>query len=136
MATIPSGYASLTNGIQPRFALGFAVNGTAIPDPKGFSGKVSDLDILGKRDTTGTLHRKRVATKNPLKIEYENIPWEWIKQICQLMTAEKFNFTYPDPATQANKTIEAYVGDREYEAVQLPENGPWVGNLKFSVIEY
>lgn len=136
MPTIPSYFQTATGGIEPRFNLGFAVNDTAIPDPKGFSGKISDLDILGKRDTTGTLHRKRVATKNPLKIEYENIPWEWIKQIVQLMTAEKFMFSYPDPATQATKTIEAYVGDREYEAVQLPMGGPWVGNLKFSVIEY
>lgn len=136
MPTIPSYFQQPTGGIAARFTLGFAVNNTAIPDPKGFSGKVSDLDILGKRDTTGTLHRKRVATKNPLKIEYENIPWEWIKQICQLMTAEKFTFTYPDPATQTVKTIDAYVGDREYEAVQMPENGNWVGSLKFSIIEY
>lgn len=136
MPTIPSYYTNATGEIAARFDLGFAVNGTAIPDPKGFSGKVSDLDILGKRDTTGTLHRKRVATKNPLKIEYENIPWAWIKEICQLMTAEKFTFSYPDPASRTTKTIEAYVGDREYEAVQLPTGGAWVGNLKFSVIEY
>ena len=33
-------------------------------------------------------------------------------------------------------TIDAYVGDRDFTAVWSPENGIWIGNLKFSVIEY
>lgn len=135
MSQVPL-YFTPTAGINPTYDLGFAVNDTAIPDPHGFSGKISDLDILGKRDTTGKLHRKRVATKHPLKVEYENIPWEWIRVICNLMTGAKFRFRYPDPDTQALKTIYAYVGDREWKAVQLPTEGVWLGELKFSVIEY
>ena len=118
-----------------RYDMGFKIGNTAIPDPKVFTGKVSDLDTLGKRDANGLLHRNRVATKHPLKLEYENIEWTKIQAICALMTGESFNFTYPDPAC-GTKTITAYVGDRDWEVISAPSSGVKLGNLKFSVIEY
>lgn len=118
-----------------RYDMGFKINGTNIPDPKKFTGKVSDLDTMGKRDANGLLHRCRVATKHPLKLEYENITWSMMRTICGLMTEASFSFTYVDPAV-GSKTITAYVGDRDWEVVNAVYNQEPIGNLKFSVIEY
>ena len=62
------------------YKMGFKVNNVAIPDPSGFTGKVSDLDTEGGRDATGTLHRHRVATKFPLKLQYNAISYEMMGQ--------------------------------------------------------
>ena len=119
------------------YNMGFQIGGTNIPDPSAFSGKESDLDTMGERDATGYLHRNRVATKHPINLEYKNIPWSTICEICALMTADKFTFRFPDPfSSNQYKTIDAYVGDRDFTAVWSPTNGIWIGNLKFSVIEY
>ena len=119
-----------------KYTMGFILGTTAIPDPTTFTGAESDLDTMGERDATGYLHRNMVATKHPLKIEYKNIPWSLVQQIGVLLRADKFTFTYPDPFYASAHTIDAYVGDREWEAVYSPEQNMWIGNLKFSVIEY
>ena len=118
------------------YAMGFKVGTTAIPDPAVFTGAESDLDTMGERDATGYLHRNRVATKHPLKLEYHNIPWATIMTVSALLTGAKFSFTFPSPFTGSTQTIDAYVGDREFEAVWMPDGQIWLGNLKFSVIEY
>ena len=118
------------------YVMGFKVESKAIPDPSSFSGKESDLDSMGERDANGYLHRNRVATKHPLSLEYKNLAWSAILDICSLLKKDKFQFTYPDPWNGKNATIVAYVGDRDFTAVWSPENGEWIGDLKFSVIEY
>lgn len=118
-----------------RFDMGFMVNGTPIPDPTKFTGAVSDLDLMGKRDATGYLHRERVATKHPLKMEYTNISWQMICYICGLLKDDKFTFTYRDPA-EGQMTFDAYVGDREWEVVRAVNGEAHIGTLKFSVIQY
>jgi len=118
------------------YSMGFLVNGTRIPDPNKFTGAVSDLDTMGKRDANGLLHRKRVATKHPLKFEYTNIPWDTIQTICGLISADAFQFTYFDPAVGATRTMTAYTGDRNWEVVsKIPGKTP-IGTLSFSIIEY
>ena len=119
------------------YSMGFKINGTAIPNPSSFSGKESDLDTMGERDANGYLHRNRVATKHPLNLEYKNITWDTIQTIGSLLTNDKFTFTFPNPfSSSATDTIDAYVGDRDFDTVWSPEVGDWIGNLKFSVIEY
>ena len=115
--------------------MGFLVNGHPLPDPSKFAGAVSDLDTMGKRDATGYLHRNRVATKHPMKLEYANIPWHIICRICELIKDDKFSFTYYDPAA-GSLTFDAYAGDREWEVVQAGEGQAHIGNLKFSIIQY
>lgn len=118
-------------------SLGFKINGTSIYNPTSFSGKESDLDTMGERDANGYLHRNRVATKHPMSLEYKNVPWWSIVDLCQLMTRDKFSFTFPDPFSDSRtRTIEAYAGDRDFSAVWMPETGEWIGNLKVSIIEY
>ena len=126
------------NEMRPfSYSMEFAVNGKPIPNPSAFSGAESDLDTMGERDATGYLHRNKVATKYPLKLEYSNIPWNALVAICQLMTNESFEFTFPDPfSTNATRTITAYAGDRKFSAVQMSNTrAEYVANLKVSIIE-
>ena len=117
------------------YNLGFAIGDTAIPDPTAFSGKESDLDTMGERDATGYLHRNKVATKHPMEISYENIPWNAIVQLCGLMASSQFSFTFPDPfSSSATRTITAYAGDRNFSAVKMFDE--YLGSLKVSLIEY
>ena len=121
---------------EPLYTMGFEVNGEPIPDPNVFTGSESDLDTMCERDATGYLDRNRVATKHPLKIEYNNISWELIMDISKLLRNDKFTFTFPSPFTGDMQTIDAYVGDRNFETVRSPMGGVWIGSLKFSIIEY
>lgn len=120
----------------PHYGMGFSVDGIPIPDPSVFTGAESDLDTMGERDATGYLHRNKVATKYPLKLEYSNISWDTIMEICPLLRKAKFRFTFPSPFLGGFQTIDAYVGDRDFECVWKPYGSVGVGNLKFSVIEY
>ena len=120
-----------------RYDMGFAINGKPIPDPAVFTGAESDLDTMGERDLTGTLHRNMVATKHPLKLEYHNIPWVLAIEICTMIRGQQqFTFTWPDPFRNGNSTMTAYAGDREFECVWAPRYHTWLGNLKFSIIEF
>lgn len=128
---VPDDYPAL------RYDMEFAIDGKAIPDPAVFTGAESDLDTMGERDATGYLHRNMVATKHPLKLEYQNIPWRTVIDICTLMRGkDRFQFTFPDPFRNDKSTITAYVGDREFECVWANRLNTWLGNLKFSIIEY
>jgi len=121
----------------PTYDMGFKIDGKPIPDPMSFTGKESDLDTMGERDATGYLHRNMVATKRPLHIEYENVPWIQIIEICTMIRGkDQFQFTFPDPFRNGESTITAYAGDREFECVWAEKYHQWMGNLKFSVIEY
>ena len=119
------------------YSMGFKVGNTAIPDPASFSGKESDLDTMGERDATGYLHRNRVSTKHPLTMEYKNLPWGVIHEICVLLMSDQFSFTFPSPfSTSGTVTISAYAGDRDFSAVWSPDNDEWLGNLNINIIEY
>lgn len=124
----------------PRYSMGFSVtvgnSTTAIPDCSEFSGKESDLDTMGERDATGYLHRNKVATKYPLKLKYNNIPVAVAKTICDALRYDKFNFTWYSLYEGTMKTMEAYVGDRDFEATWWPEDGVYLVNLSFSIIQY
>jgi hypothetical protein len=117
------------------YSMGFAVNGVPIPDPSAFSGAVSDLDASGERDASGELHRDRVATKIPIKLKYNNWDWEMIKDLLIRVSADAFEFTFPNPVTGQLATDKRYVGDRDFELVLKTQHG-YIGNLSFSTIPY
>lgn len=126
------------------YDMGFAVNGTPIPDPAVYTGKASALDTEGGRDATGTLHRNMVARKHPLKLEYHAIDFDMMEYIMSKMTGSSFRFTFPDPA-DGLITMKAYVGDRDWETIMAAERvedgsagwkKKWIGNLSFSIIEF
>lgn len=119
------------------YSMGFAVDGTPIPDPSAFSGKDSALDASGERDASGYLHRDMVATKQPLKLEYSAIDWDMISTILSLTKNESCQFTFPDPNTPGEtRTMTAYVGDRDWDVQLIMETGEYVGKLSFSAIEF
>lgn len=128
------------------YQLGFKVGNTAIPDPTSWTGQISDLDIYGERDQTGLLHRKRVATKEPMKFSWVNITWGEAHTIVNLTSAESFQFTFRSLKTNALKTITAYRGaDVNFTVKQAFygdfENAQGTGtnvlvDLDISIIEY
>lgn len=129
------------------YKMGFAVNGTPIPDPTTYSGIVSDLDIFGERDLQGTLHRKRVATKEPLKLSWAAIPFTEAQAIVALTSGDSFQFTYRSMRTGQSRTMRAYRGadvpyeflscwDGRYTASSANAIEPCLVNLNLSIIEY
>jgi len=128
--------AGLQEYPEMNYSMGFLVDKMPIPDPSEFSGKESDLDTMGERDATGYLHRNKVATKYPLKLSYSNIPLETAWEICKKIRKDKFQFTWWSPYHADFYTMDAYVGDRDFEATWWPEGGIYLVNLSFSVIEY
>lgn len=122
-----------------RWELGFQVDGVLLPDPTEFSGAHSSLDLSGKRDANGLLHRQMVALKNPLKIGWDNIDKDMICKILALVKEESFSFTYPDPVLGTMNTRTCYAGDRSWDFHHMiNEYGreKYIGSLKFSVIEF
>ena len=133
-------YASVSAGMrgypEPSYTMGFSVDGTAIPDPNEFSCNEADLDTMGERDATGSLHRNMVATKWNMKIGWTGIPWDTIMDIGKLVKGPKFSFSFPCPFTGEVETIDAYAGDRSMTDKWSPLNGIWLGDISFSVIQY
>lgn len=121
---------------QYSYNLGFAINGTPIPDPHGFSGSTSDLDTSAERGVDGYLHRNWVARKISTELQYKNISWDKLQEISTLMNTPQFSFTFPDPNTGTNRTTTCYAGDRNWTAVWLPTDGEWIADLTVSIIEY
>lgn len=122
--------------ITYRYEMGFMVDGYPIPDPYEYSGMESSLDTQAERDATGWLHRNMVAIKHPLKLRWQNIDWETITEILNLVKGDKFEFTCDDPAVGGVVTRTCYAGDREWTCRWMPGGENGIGDLSFSVIEY
>ena len=94
-------------------SLGLTVNGKKIPDPAEWNYQIGDLDTSGRRDATGLLHRKRVATKINYEFSWNALEWNMLTHILGLINAEKFTLVAPDPRTFDTKYKgDYYVGDR------------------------
>ena len=118
------------------YDMGFKVDGTPIPDPSTYSGVDSALDASGERDANGYLHRDMVATKIPIKVDWNALDWGTICDILKLLRGESFQFTYPDPCSGTHRTMKAYCGDRAWNVERILDDGTYVGSLSFSVIEF
>ena len=108
---------------QYKYDMGILVNNTRIPDPGSWKYQVSDLDTLGKRDVTGLLHRKKVATKINYQFTWNALDWEMLQIIVAAVEPEQFSFTAPNPVTfNSMRTGTYYVGDRQGSCLYyLPE---------------
>lgn len=95
------------------FDMGIHVNGRALPDPSAWAYEVADLDTSAKRDSTGYLHRNRVATKVNYEFEWKAIDWMTLQDILGMVSDAKFTLSAPDPRTfQTMWSGEYYVGNR------------------------
>lgn len=122
-----------------KFAMGFKVGNTNIPDPSKMTYQVGDLDTSGKRDATGYLHRKMVATKINYELSWNSLEWEMLQTILAAINHESFTFTAPDPRTFLNTyTGTYYVGDRTGEVNYYLTEKDDVGrfSLKVKFIEF
>lgn len=97
--------------------MGITINGKAIPDPSEWSYQVGDLDTSGRRDATGLLHRKRVATKINYEFSWKSLEWKMLQLILNKITDAKFTLVAPDPRTfNTLYSGDYYVGDRTGKA--------------------
>ena len=119
-----------------RYDMGFAVNGSPLPDPASFGGTENSLDTEAERDASGYLHRNMVATKHTYKMGWKNIDWQMMTDILSKVSGSKFQFTAPDPSAGETVTRDCYAGDRSWECVWSPAGEDSIGNLSFNVIEY
>lgn len=113
------------------------INGQDLPiSPSAFEVTILDLDDADNtfRTANGNLSRERVATKRQIDIEFPAMTTDTLKSLHDLMTAERFQFTYFDPYEARNLTKTFYVGDRKV-GVALIRNGVyyWQGlSIKFT----
>ena len=123
--------------MQHYYQFGLAINGTSIPDPSSFEYSVADLDLSGDRDSTGYLHRDRVATKHNVKIKYDALEYPIVKTILGLLSGAEFEFTFILPDTNATYTSTYYVGDRTMNVINaLSAKENWLCDMSFDLTEY
>ena len=124
---------------QYKYDMNIRVNGTNIPDPSEWKYQVSDLDTLGKRDVTGLLHRKKVATKINYQFKWNSLDWEMLQLIVGAVVPEQFTFQAPNPVTfNSMYTGNYYVGDRQgsclYYLTEKPDKAQF--DLELHFIEF
>lgn len=126
----------------PETLMGFRINGTPIPDPTSWSGSISDLDIYGERDIKGTMHRKRVATKQPVRLNYVNISWDEAHDIVALTQGERLELRFMSLKTNKVELIGVYRGADVNYSVNMCFSGEFHNEkqcrvtLDISFIEY
>lgn len=124
--------------VYKKTSLGFTANGVQLPDPSSYSYTVSDLDASGERDTTGLLHRDRVAVKHNVSVKWNALDWNTVNTILNTVSAESFSFTFPCPEANGSYTGTYYVGDRSVENITMFSSawGDYVGGLSINFIEF
>lgn len=125
--------------LEYHYTLGITINGVALPDPPydgGYSFSVADLDISAERDTTGKLHRDRVATKINAQFNYNLIGWDKAREILAALGDAEFSATILTFDGTHSGTY--YCGDRSCAPIWLPDGtkSKWITSLKFNIIEY
>jgi hypothetical protein len=116
---------------------GLRIGNDYIPDPSSFEYTVSDLDLSAERDSNGTLHRDRVATKHNCKISYDALTYPIVKEILGLIADAEFSFSFIRPDTLQEYTGTYYVGDRTMKVINAwDEPCNWLCDLSFDLIEY
>lgn len=119
--------------------MGFIIDGTAIPDPSEMEYEVADLDLSGERDTTGRLHRDRVATKVNYSLTWNAITWSQLQIILNAISPAQFSLDAPDPRTLKGRYKgDYYVGNRSGKTYFYRSDNPEtaVYSISFKLIEY
>lgn len=126
--------------------LRFIINGITIPDPSSYDYSSQSLDTSAERDTSGLLHRKMVATKYNVALQWQGLPYTKAQEILALVKNESCTFTFPcpeEPITTSNPyglhTGKYYAGDRKcslLKAIYPDDKSKWICSLQFDLIEY
>lgn len=110
-----------------KYELGFVVGGVKLPDPSGFDVQIQDLDSPdSERDIgNGLLHRDRITTKINCTISWDALNAELAQSIIQAVSADQFQFTFPDPRNFAETyTGTYYAGDKSFNVLWFPPDFP------------
>lgn len=101
------------------------VNGYEFPPPKrGVKPTVTTVVDAG-RNANGSVVGQRVG-RDQYKID--GLEWSWLTaeqwgQILSVLSPFFVYVTFPDPVTNAPKTVKMYCGDRTAEPYWVDENG-------------
>ena len=89
------------------------VDNVTLPSPSKFEWSIQDVS-LGEsgRDDAGYMYKSRVTSKRKILLEWQGIKPATAKTILEAFQPEYIHVTYFDPLTGADRTMEAYIGDR------------------------
>jgi hypothetical protein len=121
------------------YQMGLKLGGVSIPDPSGWSFSIEDVDASAERDTTGLLHRDRVAQKINFSYTFNAITWAEVATILNAINSAQFAATTPNPyAAGSTRSGTYYVGKRSGETIFFREDKEETGRftLSFNIIEY
>lgn len=133
------------SGIVYNKSMLFKIGNTIIPDPGEYDYSSQSLDTSAERDTTGLLHRKMVATKFNVALQWSGIDYVTAHEILKLIRPQEFIFSFPCPEediTVSNPnglhTGKYYCGDRKVSVLvaNKPDKSKWICSLQFDLIEY
>jgi hypothetical protein len=115
------------------------INGQNLPiTPSAFEVTILDLDDADNtfRTSDGQFSRERVATKRQIAMEFNAMTTDTLKTLHDLMTNEKFTFTYFDPYAARMVTKSFYVGDRKVGVALIVDGVYYWQGLSITFTEY
>lgn len=122
-----------------KYDLGLMAGSYAMPDPSEFTLNLADLDTEAHRDTTGELHRNRVAQKLTADYSWNVLPWNVGVALLSAVSGDSFMHVCPDPRNLASPfTAKCYVSDRKIRVVYMldgQKNNAML-NVSLSIIEF
>lgn len=121
------------------YDMGLSINGSAIPDPSGWSFSIEDLDTSAERNAEGTLSRSFVAQKINYSYTYKAISAELLSTILGYLNSPIFPAVAPDPYNIGNVRVGSYyAGKRSGETILYSKSREEIGlfDLSFNLIEY
>jgi hypothetical protein len=123
---------------QPRTGI-LSVNGHNLPDPKGITWSLQDLDAEEGtgRNQEGKAFRDRVAVKRKLQITFTPMNVTDMSDLLSYIDDEFFSCTYFDAKDGNFRTSTMYVGDRVAPMlIKDPIDKTWIwDSLTCSFIE-
>lgn len=107
---------------------------TDLPTPSEYSVSINDL-TKAERTANGTMTIDRVATKRKIELSWRYLSRNDLQTMLNLFNDVKFQVTYMDPVTNANRTSYFYVGDRSVGMLDFVNSVPRYKEIKFNLIE-
>lgn len=127
-------------GVQYNTSMGFALNGSAIPDPSSYDYSSQSLDNSAERDLGGLLHRNMVGIKRNVSLKWNALDYGTAKSIVQAVASPSVTFTFPCMEVTDSSglyTGKYYSGDRKVSCLKaVGDEDKWIVSLAFDLIEY
>lgn len=110
----------------------FRIDGVEMPCPSKFDITIQDVsDPDAGRDLSGIMWKGKVAQKITIDVAYPYPKPDLVATVLTALEPEYIYVTFLHPRTNAETTIECYVGDRS-----APYKFWWVGNKRFETLSF